>query len=165
VPLISTQTDRLAWSRTCVCATVIASLLSAMALAANPPVAADVRVDNQLIATVRQKADSVLRLKTASTNTLDLNEYLAVQSARTEALNRTAAAAPSRLSETEPVFALRGLSSSNNRPLALLNSRWYGVGELVTSNGLRIAQIGNNHVVLVDAQGIRQVVTLYHDHQ
>ena len=160
-----TPPDRTTWTRTYACAMVVAGLLPAGVLAGNPPVAADAGADNQLIATVRQKSASVLRLRNAATNTLNLAEYIAIKPAQAESPTNATPITPLRLPEPEPVFVLRGLSSGNQRPLALVNNRWYGVGDRVASSGVRIAKIENNQVVLVDTQGVQQVVTLYHEHE
>lgn len=152
-------------SRSRVCAAGCAALLAFQASVhgAESPAARDnTATDQQLLAAVRQKATRVLCLAAAMTNTPDLSTRICVQPLPMSSNTNTNAVVQAAMPVSDPVFDLRGLSSSTGKPLALLNGRWYGIGDVVT-NGLQISRIGGDYVVLVDAHGEPRMVPLYHD--
>ena len=138
-------------------------LLPAAVHGAASPAAPDPHADDALIATVRQKAKTILHLATAATNTVDLAARICMQPVQTDAHTNTNVTVQPNLPAPEPIFNLRGLSTSTGKPLALLNGRWFAEGDLVSTDGIRISKIGGDRVVLVDKQGVERVVKLYRD--
>ena len=138
-------------------------VLSTTGHSTGTPAAPENNVDSQLIAIVHQKASTVLSMVKAAANTMDLSAYISVPPDCPPPPTNVTEVVQSRPPEPPPVFDLHGVSFSNQRALALLNNRWQGVGDLVSSNGIRISEIGSDRVVLVDRQGLRKVVTLYRE--
>ena len=138
----------------------LAALQPSLTTSLGATVAPEAEADNQLLASVRQKASAVMRMTQAASHTLNLSEYIAALPIQTETPTNGAEHAASSPPSPGPVLILRGVSLSNQRPLALINKRWWGVGDVVT-NGLRISKIEANQVVLVDTQGASRVITLF----
>ena len=118
---------------------------------AESPAALETRADQQLIDTVHTKALTVLRLSIAATNSTDL---AALINAHTSDVVQAA------LPFSEPILILRGLSRSTGNKMALLNGRWFGVGDMVSTNGMKISEIGGDYVVLLDSRGLPRRVPL-----
>lgn len=148
----------------CAFAAGLAALCSlpVVLLAADPSAPAETNADDRLIDTVRRRVAEVTRLANAATNSVDLTARLSVQ--------MTPTGTPTNVTETviapppapEPVFVLRGLSLTG-RPLALLNGHWFGVGDRVSADGILLAKVGTDRVVLVNTQGVQRVISLYRE--
>lgn len=147
--------------RACAAAWAALLLLPAAGQGASTPATPDTSADDKLVAAVCLKAATVLRLASAATNTPDLSLFICPPSPPVELITNTTETVLSNRPVSEVNFELRGLSSGTGPRLALVNGRWVGVGDLVSANGMRISRIGGDHVVLIDTQGVRQVVALY----
>lgn len=136
--------------------------LPAIALASGAPAPDEPNTDDRLIAAVRQRVAEVTRLAHAATNSVDLTARLSAQMPATGTTTNVAVAAPTPPPAAETVFTLRGLSLAG-KPLALLNGRWFGVGDRVSADGFRLAKVDPDRVVLVDTQGVQRVISLYRE--
>lgn len=121
--------------------------------------------DVSLISAVSQKATDVLRLFASATNTMDLSSRISVKPAPVESPNTNDVVSITPPSPPEPTFELRGLSPHTGKPFALINGRWFGVGEAVAADGTRVVKIASDHVVLVNTQGVQRVVPFYRNHR
>jgi hypothetical protein len=138
--------------------------IPAIVLASGAPAPDESNTDDRLIAAVRQRVAEVTRLAHAATNSVDLTARLSAQMPvpATGTTTNVAVAAPTPPPAAETVFTLRGLSLAG-KPLALLNGRWFGVGDRVSADGIRLSKIEAGRVVLVDTQGVQRVISLYRE--
>ena len=135
------------------------SILSTELSPASAPDSQHGTPDHALITTAHQVGTTVMRLASVATNSADWStRLLTLQAQEQPAPASTNAPAPIP-PPAEPVFELRGMSCSAGRPMALLNGHWVTTGDRLMSTGHRVSRIENNHVILVDTQGVMRVVT------
>ena len=131
----------------------------------NEPAGTDA-VTEKLIAAVRQKSATLLRLSVAVTNVPNLAEYISPQPSRSAPGSNTVEIAPiPNAPDHEQVFLLRGIMTRNHQPMALINKQWCMEGDRIASNGMRISKISDTHVILVDTQGVQRTISLFKEHE
>jgi hypothetical protein len=142
----------------------------ASALPATPLAAEQILIDRQTMARLRKKAGHLQRQLLAATSALNLADTITITpppTAPPPPTNQVEVAVaplppPPPPPPAEPVFDLRGISFSGNRPLTLLNNRWRQTGDLVSSNGgWHIGAIEPARVILVNTQGIPRILPFF----
>ena len=166
VRLTANDTTHFLKTRAPICAIAFCLLTCAILPAlGNGPAGADA-VTEDLIAAVRQKSASLLRLSVAVTNVPNLAEYISLPPSRSVPGTNIVEVAPAPTApDHEQVFLLRGIMTRNHQPMALINKQWRMEGDLVASNGIRISKIGDMHVILVDTQGVQRTLSIFKEHE
>ncbi len=139
-------------------------------LPATPSTPEQISADLQKVALIGQKADIVQKRLQAASAAINLAERITVLPPPLPPPTNNSEVAiapptpppPPPPPAPEPLFVLRGISFSDNKPLTLLNNRWRQTGELVSSNGgWYVGGIEPTRVILINTQGVKRVIPFF----